>query len=84
MAAWKNSKTTEQVAEEMLRDYLIRCHRIISDDYPEIANMDPSNGADFLLHLRETDRIEIKLYDKSPTSIGCKIIELDRDRDDEE
>ena len=84
MTTWKNGKTDEQVAEEVLRDYLIRCHRIISDDYPETANMDPTNAADYLLHLRKTGRIDIKLYDKSRTSIGCKIIELDRDRDDEE
>ena len=84
MAAWKNGKTTEQVAAKVLRSYLIRCHRIISDDYPDVANMDPTNAADFLLHLRNTGRIEITLYNESPTSIGCKIIELSPDGSDDE
>ena len=42
MGIWKDGKTTEEVADEVLRNYLIRCHGIISKDYPEIANRNPS------------------------------------------
>lgn len=77
MGIWKDGLTTEQVAEKILRDYLIRCHEIISKDYPKIANMDPTEAADYLLRLRNSGRINIKLYNKSPESIGCKIIELE-------
>ena len=76
MGIWKDGKTTEEVAEEVLRNYLIRCHRIISKDYPEIANLNPTEAADYLLCLRNTGRIAIKLYNKSPREIGCKITEL--------
>ena len=80
MGIWKNGLTTEQVAEMVLRDYLIRCHGIISKEYPKIASMDPIDAADYLLHLRDSKRITIKLYNKSPESIGCKIIELKPDQ----
>ena len=73
---WKNGKTTEQVAREVLRNYLIRCHRIISKDYPEVANMEPANAADYLLHLQDTERIAIQLYTKSSEKVACRITDL--------
>jgi len=73
---WKNGMSTEHVARKVLRDYLVRCHRIISDDYPEIANMSPEGSADFLLHLQDSGRIDIKLFNKGSNLIGCKITEL--------
>ncbi len=76
MGIWKDGLTTEQVAEKVLRDYLIRCHHLISKDYPKIANMDPIEAADYLLRLRDSDRINIQLYNKGPNSIGCRIIDL--------
>ncbi len=76
MGIWKDGKTTAQVAEEILRSHLIRCHGIISKEYPEIAGMTPVNAADYLLHLKHTGRVAITLYNKSPTEIGCKITEL--------
>jgi hypothetical protein len=39
--------------------------------------MDPTKAADYLLHLRKIGRIEIRLFNKSSTLIGCKITELD-------
>jgi hypothetical protein len=74
----KNEQTDEQiaaVAEQGLRGYLIRCHRTVSDEYPEIRNMEPEGAADFLLHLRRTGRIEIQLYMKDQNGIGCRIKE---------
>ena len=61
--------------------YLIRCHRLVSQDYPEIARMEPTEAADYLLHLRRTGRIEMTLFHKSPTSIACKIVDLKRGLD---
>jgi predicted metal-dependent enzyme (double-stranded beta helix superfamily) len=77
MTMWKNGKTTDEVAEELLRNYLIRCHRFVSKDYPEIARMEPTKAADYLLHLRKTGRIEITHFNKSPSEIGCKIVDVD-------
>jgi hypothetical protein len=82
MAKWKDGKTTEQVARDLLRDYLIRCHRIISEEYPEVQNMEPVNAADYLLHLRDTGRIDIRLYKKSAEVIGCRITELQPEQAD--
>ena len=82
MMIWKNGKTTAQVAEDLLRKHLIRCHRVISKDYPEIAGMAPANAADFLLNLRNTGRIRIELFNETPTLIGCRIVELNPRRHD--
>ena len=38
--------------------------------------MDPVNAADYLLHLKDTARVQIELYNKTPTLIGCRITEL--------
>lgn len=80
MGIWKDGLTTEQVAEKVLRDYLIRCYGLISKDYPKIAGMNPTEAADYLLRLRDSGRINIRLYSKSPNSIGCRIIELKPDQ----
>ncbi len=77
MAMWKDGKTTEQVAEEVLRSYLIRCHQLVAEDYPQIAGMEPTKAADYLLQLRRTGRIKITLFDKSLSAIGCKIVDVD-------
>ncbi|MFT6574166.1 MAG: hypothetical protein ACJA16_002357, partial [Akkermansiaceae bacterium] len=44
-------KPIDQAATEVLRKYLIRCHGNIAKDFPEVAEMNPINAADFLLHL---------------------------------
>ena len=69
-------KPTDQAATEVLRKYLIRCHGNIAKDFPEVAEMDPINATNFLLHLRDTGRIQIELYNKTPTLIGCRITEV--------
>jgi hypothetical protein len=76
MGDWKDGKSTDQVARDVLRSYLIRCHRTISRQYPEVASMDPVNAADFLLHLRDTGRINIQLQGEGSASIGCSITEV--------
>ena len=76
MTIWKDGKTDQQVADDVLRKYLIRCYRTISNDYPEISNMDPTNAADYLIHLRNTGRIRIELFNKTAPLVGCRIVEL--------
>jgi hypothetical protein len=76
MPVWKDGMTTEQVARKTLRSYLVRCHSLISEDYPEIAGMSAVDSADFLLHLQDTGRIDIKLNNKDGDRIRCEITEL--------
>ena len=81
MGIWKDGLTTEQVARNVLRSYLVRCHRIISEDYPEIVNMPADQSAGYLLHLKDTGRIDITLNEKGNGCIGCTITELDEKTD---
>ena len=81
MGIWKNEMTTQQVTRKVLRSYLVRCHRLISEEYPEIANMAADRSADYLLHLQDTGRIDITLYNKSDGRIGCAITEMDEKTD---
>lgn len=76
MGVWNDGKTSEQVARKVLGSHLVRCHRSISKDYTEIANMSAEGSADFLLHLQDTGRIDIKLYNQGSDRIGCRITEL--------
>jgi len=66
----------EQIAREkatkILRSYLVRCHKSLSADYPEIKNMPPDNAADYLIHLRDTGRIAITL-NTVDNAIICQI-----------
>lgn len=64
----------EEVADSILRDYLIRCHHIISKNYQEIKDMGPENAATFLMHLRKMGKIDIKLK-CIDNKIRCKIID---------
>jgi hypothetical protein len=75
------NKRVAQVAEKALRSYLIRCHRTVSEEYPEIRDMRPEKAADFLLDLRRTGRIDIQLYMKDPNRIGCRITEQGAEAD---
>ena len=69
--------TLEERALTALRRYLIRCHKAISADYPEIANMAPENAADYLIHLRDTGKITMTL-DTVGSQIVCQIEDTDR------
>lgn len=68
-------KPNREVLRAVVRGYLIRCHRNISRDYPEVAGMSPTNAADFLLHLQDTGRIRIELFNETDVLIGCRIVE---------
>ena len=71
-----NNRMREK-ATKVLRSYLIRCHKIISADFPEIEEMPPENAADYLIHLRDTGRIAITL-DTVENNIVCQIENLRR------
>ena len=62
-------------ATKILRNYLIRCHKSISADFPEIEEMPPENAADYLIHLRDTGRIAITM-DTVQGKIVCQIEDL--------
>ena len=72
-----DEKTVDKNAKKILRKYLIRCHRSISADYPEIEEMPPENAADYLIHLRDTGRIAITM-NTVEGSIVCQIDDLQR------
>ncbi len=72
-----DEQTVDKKAKELLRRYLIRCHRSISADYPEIEEMPPENAADYLIHLRDTGRIAITL-DTVEDKIVCQVEDLHR------
>ncbi len=72
-----NEETTQERARTVLRNYLIRCHKTVSAEYPEIANMPPENAADYLIHLRDTGRITITL-DMIGGQVECQIETVDR------
>ncbi len=72
---WKEPKPGRDALRAVVRKYLVRCHRNISRDYPEVARMSPKDAADFLLHLQDTGRIKIELYNETDVMIGCRIIE---------
>jgi len=72
-----DEKTVDKKATKILRSYLIRCHKSISADYPEIKNMSPENAADYLIHLRDTGRIAITM-DTVEGAIVCQVEDLHR------
>lgn len=67
----------QERARTVLRNYLARCHKTVSADYPEIANMPPEKAADYLIHLRDTGRIAITL-DTVGSRIECQIEDVDK------
>lgn len=82
MVVWKDGKSTEQVIRDVLRSYLVRCHRRVAQNYPKVQGKDPADAADFLLQLQDTGKINIRLYNEGPSSIGCRITELHPEQDD--
>ena len=74
-----DEKTLQEKAQKVLRNYLIRCHKTVSDDYPEIANMPPEKAADYLIHLKNSGRIKITL-DAVGSQIKCQIEDMGKHR----
>jgi len=72
-----NEGTVDEKARTVLRNYLIRCYKTISADYPEIVNMPPENAADYLIHLKDIGKIAITL-DTVDNRVVCQIENLCR------
>jgi hypothetical protein len=58
---FKNGKNKEQVADELLRSYLIRCYATVSTQYQPIVGMNPDEGVERLFELRNEGMIRISL-----------------------
>lgn len=69
---FKDGKTMEQAADEMLRSYLIRCYATVSKQYPPITGMNPDEGVGCLFKLRNEGKIRISL-DSVGELVECKI-----------
>jgi hypothetical protein len=69
---FKDNKSKEQVLDELLRKYLLRCYSTISKQYQPIENMSPEQGVDYLFKLRNEGEIMISL-DCVGERIECKI-----------
>ena len=59
---FKDGKSIEQAADEVLRSYLIRCYATISKQYPPIVGMSPEDGVMQLFKLRNEGKIKITLH----------------------
>ena len=57
----KDNKSIEQAAEDLLRNYLIRCFSKVSKQYPDVAAMKPEDGVEELLKLKREKKIKIEL-----------------------
>jgi hypothetical protein len=49
----------------------------VSEEFPEIRNMEPARAADYLLYLRRIRRIEIQLYMRNQDQVSCRITDRD-------
>jgi len=72
MPKFKDGKTKEQVIDEILRDYLLRCFATISKQYEPIQKMSPEQGVEYLFKMRNEGKIKISLYPEGEL-IGCNI-----------
>ena len=72
MLKFKDGKTQEQVIDEILRDYLLRCFATVSKKYEPIQKMNPEQGVDYLFKMRNEGKINISLYPEGEL-IECDI-----------
>jgi hypothetical protein len=68
MLKFKDGKSEEQVVDEILRSYLLRCYTTVSKQYQPIEDMSPEQGVEYLFELRNEGRIRISL-----NSVGERI-----------
>ena len=69
---FKDGKSKEQVLDEILRAYLLRCYATVSKQYPPIVNMPSEQGVDYLFEMRKAGKITISLFNAGDL-IGCEI-----------
>ena len=72
MLKFKGGKTKEQVIDEILRDYLLRCFATVSEQYEPIQEMNPEQGVEYLLKMRNEGKINIALYPEGEL-VKCSI-----------
>ena len=60
MMRWKDGQTTEQVAEKLIRNNLLRCYPSISKQYLPISDMTPEEGVDYVLKLKKEGKIIVE------------------------
>jgi hypothetical protein len=72
MLKFKDGKTKEQVIDELLRDYLLRCFSTVSKQYEPIQKMSPEQGVECLFKMRNEGKIKISLYPEGDL-IECNI-----------
>ncbi len=72
MLKFKEGKSIEQVADEVLKSYLIRCYATVSKQYQPIASMKPEEGVEYLFKLRNEGKIRISL-DNVGEIVDCTI-----------
>ncbi|MDX2504062.1 MAG: hypothetical protein QNL62_06250 [Gammaproteobacteria bacterium] len=65
----------KQIAENVLRSYLVRCFSDVSKQYAEVSEMSPEDGVDILLKLKNENKINIEL-DTVGDFIKCTIQRL--------
>ena len=68
---FKDGKSMEQAADEVLRSHLMRCYATVSN-HPEIIGMNPEEGVECLFKLRNKGKIRISL-DSVGELVECKI-----------
>jgi hypothetical protein len=72
MLKFKDGKSKEQVADELLKSYLIRCYATVTKQYPLIESMPPEKGVEHIFRLRNEGKIRISL-DITGELIDCTI-----------
>ena len=72
MLKFKDGKSKEHVADELLKSYLIRCYATVSKQYQPIESMPPEKGVEHLFKLRNEGKIRISL-DSTGELMGCTI-----------
>ena len=72
MLKFKNAKSIEQAAEQVLQDYLLRCYATVSKQYQPLQGMIPEQGVEYLLRLRDEGKLSVSLYPEGDL-VKCRI-----------
>lgn len=59
---FKAGKSMDQVVDEILEGYLLRCYTTVSRQYQPIENMPAEQGVAYLFEMRNAGKITISLY----------------------
>lgn len=59
MVMFKDGQTLEQVADQVLKNYLLRCYDTVSKQYQPIEDMSPEQGVEYLFKMINQGKIVI-------------------------